>query len=82
MFGPLHHKEKKLLCLGKNKKKKQNQKRVDRLLGRFKNVAQASKIKGKPGKTLTGIKKALGNPDEIIYNESVRRVYLGENFRL
>jgi len=25
---------------------------------------------------------ASGNPDEIIYNESVRRVYLGENFRL
>ncbi len=25
---------------------------------------------------------ASGNPDEIIYNENVRRVYLGENFRL
>ena len=25
---------------------------------------------------------AAGRPDEIIYNESVRRVYLGENFRL
>ena len=25
---------------------------------------------------------ASGNPDEIIYNDSVRRVYLGENFRL
>jgi lipopolysaccharide export system ATP-binding protein len=25
---------------------------------------------------------AFGRPDEIIYNESVRRVYLGENFRL
>jgi lipopolysaccharide export system ATP-binding protein len=25
---------------------------------------------------------ASGNPDEIVYNESVRRVYLGENFRL
>ena len=25
---------------------------------------------------------ASGKPDEIIYNESVRRVYLGENFRL
>ena len=25
---------------------------------------------------------AFGKPDEIIYNESVRKVYLGENFRL
>jgi lipopolysaccharide export system ATP-binding protein len=25
---------------------------------------------------------ASGRPDEIIYNESVRKVYLGENFRL
>ena len=25
---------------------------------------------------------AYGNPDEIVYNENVRRVYLGENFRL
>ena len=25
---------------------------------------------------------AAGRPDEIIYNESVRKVYLGENFRL
>jgi lipopolysaccharide export system ATP-binding protein len=25
---------------------------------------------------------ASGNPDEIIYNESVRKVYLGEHFRL
>jgi lipopolysaccharide export system ATP-binding protein len=25
---------------------------------------------------------ASGKPDEIIYNESVRKVYLGENFRL
>ena len=25
---------------------------------------------------------ASGNPEEIIYNENVRRVYLGENFRL
>jgi ABC-type lipopolysaccharide export system ATPase subunit len=25
---------------------------------------------------------AYGTPDEIIYNESVRKVYLGEHFRL
>jgi lipopolysaccharide export system ATP-binding protein len=25
---------------------------------------------------------ASGNPDEIVYNESVRKVYLGEHFRL
>jgi len=25
---------------------------------------------------------ACGKPDEIVYNESVRKVYLGENFRL
>ena len=25
---------------------------------------------------------AFGNPDEIVYNENVRRVYLGEHFRL
>jgi lipopolysaccharide export system ATP-binding protein len=25
---------------------------------------------------------AFGKPEEIIYNESVRKVYLGENFRL
>ena len=25
---------------------------------------------------------ALGTPEEIIYNEDVRKVYLGENFRL
>ncbi len=25
---------------------------------------------------------ASGNPDEIVYNDSVRRVYLGENFRM
>ena len=25
---------------------------------------------------------AAGRPDEIIYNDSVRKVYLGENFRL
>jgi lipopolysaccharide export system ATP-binding protein len=25
---------------------------------------------------------ASGQPDEIIYNEAVRKVYLGENFRL
>jgi lipopolysaccharide export system ATP-binding protein len=25
---------------------------------------------------------AFGKPDEIVYNENVRRVYLGENFRL
>ncbi|MFO1204267.1 MAG: LPS export ABC transporter ATP-binding protein [Burkholderiales bacterium] len=25
---------------------------------------------------------AFGTPDEIVYNESVRKVYLGENFRL
>jgi len=29
-----------------------------------------------------GIVLAYGKPDEIIYNESVRRVYLGEHFRL
>ena len=26
--------------------------------------------------------KAFGKPEEIIYNENVRRVYLGEHFRL
>ena len=25
---------------------------------------------------------ASGHPDEIVYNDSVRRVYLGENFRM
>ena len=25
---------------------------------------------------------AFGKPQEIIYNEAVRKVYLGENFRL
>jgi len=25
---------------------------------------------------------ASGNPDEIVYNESVRKVYLGEHFRM
>ena len=25
---------------------------------------------------------AFGKPEEIIYNEDVRKVYLGENFRL
>ena len=25
---------------------------------------------------------AFGKPEEIIYNEAVRKVYLGENFRL
>jgi len=25
---------------------------------------------------------AEGKPDEIVYNESVRKVYLGENFKL
>ena len=25
---------------------------------------------------------AAGRPDEIVYNENVRKVYLGENFRL
>ena len=25
---------------------------------------------------------AFGTPEEIVYNESVRKVYLGENFRL
>ena len=25
---------------------------------------------------------AAGTPDEIIYNESVRKVYLGEHFKL
>ena len=25
---------------------------------------------------------AYGKPEEIIYNETVRKVYLGENFRL
>ena len=29
-----------------------------------------------------GLVLANGKPDEIIYNESVRKVYLGENFRL
>jgi len=29
-----------------------------------------------------GLVLASGKPDEIVYNESVRRVYLGENFRL
>jgi lipopolysaccharide export system ATP-binding protein len=29
-----------------------------------------------------GAVMAAGNPDEIIHNESVRRVYLGEHFRL
>ena len=29
-----------------------------------------------------GMVLAAGRPDEIIYNESVRKVYLGENFRL
>jgi lipopolysaccharide export system ATP-binding protein len=29
-----------------------------------------------------GAVMAEGNPDEIIYNESVRKVYLGENFKL
>ncbi|MCI5190955.1 MAG: LPS export ABC transporter ATP-binding protein [Candidatus Electrothrix sp. AS4_5] len=30
----------------------------------------------------TGSVMAEGKPDEIIYNESVRKVYLGENFKL
>jgi lipopolysaccharide export system ATP-binding protein len=25
---------------------------------------------------------AYGKPDEIVYNDSVRKVYLGEHFRL
>ena len=25
---------------------------------------------------------AAGHPDEIVYNESVRKVYLGEHFRM
>ena len=25
---------------------------------------------------------AYGRPDEIVYNDNVRRVYLGENFRM
>jgi lipopolysaccharide export system ATP-binding protein len=25
---------------------------------------------------------ASGQPEEIVYNDSVRRVYLGENFRM
>ena len=25
---------------------------------------------------------ASGHPEEIVYNDSVRRVYLGENFRM
>jgi lipopolysaccharide export system ATP-binding protein len=29
-----------------------------------------------------GLVLAFGKPDEIVYNENVRRVYLGENFRL
>jgi lipopolysaccharide export system ATP-binding protein len=29
-----------------------------------------------------GLLLASGRPEEIIYNESVRKVYLGENFRL
>jgi len=29
-----------------------------------------------------GLVLAYGKPDEIVYNENVRRVYLGENFRL
>jgi lipopolysaccharide export system ATP-binding protein len=29
-----------------------------------------------------GLVLASGKPDEIVYNEKVRRVYLGENFRL
>lgn len=29
-----------------------------------------------------GLVLASGNPDEIIYNESVRKVYLGEHFRM
>jgi lipopolysaccharide export system ATP-binding protein len=29
-----------------------------------------------------GMVLASGNPDEIVYNESVRKVYLGEHFRL
>jgi lipopolysaccharide export system ATP-binding protein len=29
-----------------------------------------------------GLVLASGKPDEIVYNENVRRVYLGENFRL
>jgi lipopolysaccharide export system ATP-binding protein len=29
-----------------------------------------------------GVVLAAGKPEEIVYNESVRRVYLGENFRL
>ena len=29
-----------------------------------------------------GMVLAAGRPDEIIYNEDVRKVYLGENFRL
>jgi lipopolysaccharide export system ATP-binding protein len=29
-----------------------------------------------------GLVLAFGKPDEIVYNEKVRRVYLGENFRL
>ena len=29
-----------------------------------------------------GIGTGRGSPDEIVYNESVRKVYLGEHFRL
>jgi lipopolysaccharide export system ATP-binding protein len=29
-----------------------------------------------------GLVLAFGKPDEIVYNENVRRVYLGENFKL
>jgi lipopolysaccharide export system ATP-binding protein len=29
-----------------------------------------------------GLVLASGKPDEIVYNENVRRVYLGEHFRL
>ena len=33
-------------------------------------------------KTVPGAVLASGHPEEIVYNDSVRRVYLGENFRM
>ena len=37
---------------------------------------------GTAGAAGDGTVLACGKPDEIVYNESVRKVYLGEHFRL
>ena len=60
--------------------RKQNQRRMDQLIAKLGDVAVASKLKGRPKKTLNRMREALGSPDKVIEECDRLAAVAGNNY--